>query len=154
MYNLQCRATIPTTYLKVIFCNSNMSYFRTAFTDVCLDCVSVLLLSVHGFIPWTILPTVCCSVLPRLGVTDFDHVRFITSNVRQLLGIEKLAWNRSIADAINTPMGMYLEKKSRTGPSTDNLTYSQFLKRMWFECFSCILVLSYIRFSHCVIQWP
>nr|CAB3265851.1 sterile alpha motif domain-containing protein 15-like [Phallusia mammillata] len=68
------------------------------------------------------------SLLPRLGITDFDHILFISSNVRQLLGLEKPFWNRSIADPPNTPMGSYLDKISRTGPSVEKLTYSQFLR--------------------------
>ncbi|CAK8683385.1 sterile alpha motif domain-containing protein 15-like [Clavelina lepadiformis] len=69
------------------------------------------------------------SNLPRMGVTDFDHILFITSSVRELLGIGKPFWNRSIADSTNTPMGLFLENKSRTGPSIDKMTFSQFLRR-------------------------
>ena len=64
-----------------------------------------------------------------MGVTDFDHILFITANVRKLLGLELQAWNVSIADPAETPMKRFLEIKSRTGPSIDKLTYSHFLKR-------------------------
>ena len=64
-----------------------------------------------------------------MGVTDFDHILFITSNVRKVLGLELQPWNVSIADPPNTPMGTYLEVKSRTGPSIDKLSYAHFLKQ-------------------------
>ncbi|XP_002120831.2 sterile alpha motif domain-containing protein 15-like [Ciona intestinalis] len=69
------------------------------------------------------------SNLPKLGVTDFDHILFISSSVRDLLNIEKPFWNRSIADPASSPMGNYLQIKSRTGPTLDKLSYSQFLRR-------------------------
>nr|XP_002120831.1 sterile alpha motif domain-containing protein 15-like [Ciona intestinalis] len=69
------------------------------------------------------------SNLPKLGVTDFDHILFIASSVRDLLNIEKPFWNRSIADPASSPMENYLQIKSRTGPSLDKLSYSQFLRR-------------------------
>ena len=64
-----------------------------------------------------------------MGIVDFDHILFITSSVRKLLGIKLLPWNTSIADPSKTPMGAFLQLKSRTGPNIDKITYSQFLKR-------------------------
>jgi len=69
------------------------------------------------------------SNLPRIGITDFDHILFITASIRSLLGIEDPFWNVSVADTSGSTMKMYLEKKSRTGPSLNKLKYSDFLKR-------------------------
>lgn len=51
----------------------------------------------------------------------------ISACVRELLGIMDTPWSRSIADLPRDPMGLFLEKKSRTGERADGLTYQQFL---------------------------
>uniref|UniRef100_H2Y9D8 SAM domain-containing protein n=1 Tax=Ciona savignyi TaxID=51511 RepID=H2Y9D8_CIOSA len=71
------------------------------------------------------------SNLPKLGITDFDHILFIAASVRDSLGIEKPYWNRSIADPASSPMGSFLDIKSRTGPTIDKLTYSQFIRGVY-----------------------
>ncbi|MCI4389486.1 hypothetical protein PGIGA_G00098530 [Pangasianodon gigas] len=68
-----------------------------------------------------------CCYLPRLGITDFEHMKAISARVRELLGISEPLWSRSIADPPQDDMNMFLEVKSRTGERADSLTYTQFL---------------------------
>ncbi|XP_072552955.1 sterile alpha motif domain-containing protein 15-like [Salminus brasiliensis] len=68
-----------------------------------------------------------CCYLPRLGITDFEHMKVISAHVRVLLGVSEPLWSRSIADPPRDDMGMFLEIKSRTGDRADSLTYRQFL---------------------------
>ncbi|XP_066532108.1 sterile alpha motif domain-containing protein 15-like isoform X2 [Hoplias malabaricus] len=68
-----------------------------------------------------------CCYLPRLGITDFDHMKAISAHVRELLGISDPLWSRSIADPPRDDKGMFLEMKSRTGTRADSLTYTKFL---------------------------
>ena len=55
-------------------------------------------------------------------------LQVISSHVRELLGVTEPLWSRSVADLPRDNMGLFLEKKSRTGDWADSLTYSQFLK--------------------------
>ncbi|XP_026175206.1 sterile alpha motif domain-containing protein 15 [Mastacembelus armatus] len=68
-----------------------------------------------------------CIYLPRLGITDFKDIQVISGHVRKLLGITETLWSRSIAEPMRDSMGLFLEKKSRTGQRADSLTYQQFL---------------------------
>ncbi|XP_019911553.1 sterile alpha motif domain-containing protein 15 [Esox lucius] len=68
-----------------------------------------------------------CRYLPRLGITDFEDMKAISGHVCELLGISEPLWSRSIADPLRDSMGLFLEKKSRTGDWADSLTYEQFL---------------------------
>ncbi|KAI4885420.1 hypothetical protein NFI96_018046 [Prochilodus magdalenae] len=74
-----------------------------------------------------------CRYLPRLGITDFEHMKqsfllqSISAHVRELLAISDPPWSRSIADPPRDEMGMFLEMKSRTGDRADSLSYAQFL---------------------------
>ncbi|XP_074471293.1 sterile alpha motif domain-containing protein 15-like [Sebastes fasciatus] len=65
--------------------------------------------------------------LPRLGITDFKDMKVISAHVRELLGIKKTPWSRSIADPPRDCLASYLEIKSGTGEHADSLTYQQFL---------------------------
>ncbi|XP_005986596.1 sterile alpha motif domain-containing protein 15 [Latimeria chalumnae] len=67
------------------------------------------------------------SHLPQLGITDFEHIKIISSEVRELLGIEKIPWNRSISLRHRDNLGLYLEEKGWTGEKADALTYQEFL---------------------------
>ncbi|KAF1376424.1 hypothetical protein PFLUV_G00211360 [Perca fluviatilis] len=71
-----------------------------------------------------------CIYMPRLGITDFKDMKVICAGVRDLLGITETPWSRNIADPPRDSMGLFLEKKSRTGERADNLTYQQFLDDM------------------------
>ncbi|XP_030577650.1 sterile alpha motif domain-containing protein 15 [Archocentrus centrarchus] len=71
-----------------------------------------------------------CMYLPRLGVTDIKHMQVISACVRDLLGIRETLWSRSIADPPRDTVGLFLEKKSRTGERADSLSYQQFLRDM------------------------
>uniref|UniRef100_A0A8D3DAD2 Uncharacterized protein n=2 Tax=Scophthalmus maximus TaxID=52904 RepID=A0A8D3DAD2_SCOMX len=65
-----------------------------------------------------------------LGVTDFKDMQVISARVRELLGITETRWSSSVADPLRDSMGLFLEKKSRTGEQTESLTYQQFLDDM------------------------
>ncbi|XP_028461717.1 sterile alpha motif domain-containing protein 15 isoform X1 [Perca flavescens] len=93
-----------------------------------------------------------CIYMPRLGIRDFKDMKLcctveasnqkrkekknnwpllvICAGVRELLGITETPWSRNIADPPRDSMGLFLEKKSRTGELADNLTYQQFLDDM------------------------
>uniref|UniRef100_A0A8C9SQM5 SAM domain-containing protein n=1 Tax=Scleropages formosus TaxID=113540 RepID=A0A8C9SQM5_SCLFO len=62
-----------------------------------------------------------------IGITDFEHMKDLSHRVRELLNIEEPLWNRSIALPRRDEMGLFLEKKSRTGVWADSLTYPEFL---------------------------
>ncbi|XP_060722456.1 sterile alpha motif domain-containing protein 15-like [Tachysurus vachellii] len=84
----------------------------------------------ENFITGKKLIYVNCNYLPRLGITDFEHMKAISACVRELLGISEPLWNRSIADPPRDDMAMFLEVRSRTGERADTLTYAQFLKQI------------------------
>ncbi|KAG7240263.1 hypothetical protein INR49_027074 [Caranx melampygus] len=71
-----------------------------------------------------------CIYLPRLGVTDFKDMQVISAHVRELLGITETPWGSSIADPRRDNLGLFLERKSRTGERADGLTYQEFLDDM------------------------
>ncbi|XP_034555632.1 sterile alpha motif domain-containing protein 15-like [Notolabrus celidotus] len=66
-----------------------------------------------------------CIYLPRLGITDFKDMQVISAHVRELQGITETLWSRSIADPSRDRMGLFLERKSRTGEQADSLIYNQ-----------------------------
>ncbi|XP_008283694.1 sterile alpha motif domain-containing protein 15 [Stegastes partitus] len=81
----------------------------------------------ENFITGRKLIYVNCTYLPRLGITDFKDMQVISAGVRELLGITEAPWSRSIADPPRDSMGLFLERKSRTGERADGLTFQQFL---------------------------
>lgn len=81
----------------------------------------------ENFITGRKLIYVDCTNLPKLGITDFEHMKVISAHVRELLGITETPWSRSIADPPRDAMGLFLEQKSRTGDRVNGLTYQQFL---------------------------
>ncbi|KAF3702676.1 Sterile alpha motif domain-containing protein 15 [Channa argus] len=83
-----------------------------------------------NFITGRKLIYVNCIYLPRLGITDFKDMQAISAHVRELLGITETLWSRSIADPPRDSMGLFLEKKSRTGERADNLSFQRFLDDM------------------------
>ncbi|XP_020488117.1 sterile alpha motif domain-containing protein 15 [Labrus bergylta] len=66
-----------------------------------------------------------CIYLPRLGITDFKDMQVIAARVRELLGITETLWSCSIADPPRDHIGLFLERKSRSGERADGLTYNQ-----------------------------
>ncbi|XP_023684217.1 sterile alpha motif domain-containing protein 15 isoform X2 [Paramormyrops kingsleyae] len=82
---------------------------------------------IENFIDGKKLLYVNCHYLPRLSITDFEHMKDISRHVRQLLDINEPQWNRSIALPRRDDMGLFLERKSQTGVRADSLTYTQFL---------------------------
>ncbi|XP_072307302.1 sterile alpha motif domain-containing protein 15-like [Eucyclogobius newberryi] len=71
------------------------------------------------------------STLPKLGITDFEHIKVICAHVRELLGITETLWSRSIADPRRDARALFLEQKSKTGARADKLTYRQFTGSLW-----------------------
>ncbi|XP_019118796.2 sterile alpha motif domain-containing protein 15 [Larimichthys crocea] len=81
----------------------------------------------ENFITGRKLIYVNCIYMPRLGITDYKDMQVISARVRELLGITETLWSRSIADPSRDNMGLFLEKKSRTGERADSLTYQRFV---------------------------
>ncbi|XP_016362790.1 sterile alpha motif domain-containing protein 15 [Sinocyclocheilus anshuiensis] len=73
------------------------------------------------------LINVNCFNLPRLGITDFQHMKLISAQVRVLLGVSEPLWNRSVADPLHDDRTVFLQMKSSSGQQADSLTYEQFL---------------------------
>ncbi|XP_043552824.1 sterile alpha motif domain-containing protein 15-like [Chiloscyllium plagiosum] len=71
-----------------------------------------------------------CSTLPRIGITDFEHIKVISHEIQKLLDIEEPLWSRSISKPHRDPMGLFLERKAPTGQRADALTLEEFLKEM------------------------
>ena len=51
----------------------------------------------------------------------------IAAEIRDLLGIELIPWDRSIADPPRDPMGLFLEQKRPTGERADALNFAEFI---------------------------
>ncbi|KFP73538.1 Sterile alpha motif domain-containing protein 15, partial [Acanthisitta chloris] len=60
----------------------------------------------------------------------------ISRHIRELLGIEEPLFNRSIALPYRDNMGLFLERKSRSGKKADALTFSQFIQEAGLEPYS------------------
>ncbi|XP_078727820.1 sterile alpha motif domain-containing protein 15 [Lampetra fluviatilis] len=69
-----------------------------------------------------------CSSLPRLGVTDFNHMNELCRGVRALLGVREPPFTRSIYEPRREPWGLYLEARARSGAQADSLTFEQFVQ--------------------------
>nr|XP_060613849.1 sterile alpha motif domain-containing protein 15 [Anolis sagrei ordinatus] len=80
-----------------------------------------------NFISGRKLIHVNCSNLPQIGITDFEDMKVVSRHIRELLKIEEPLFVRSIALPPRDNTGLFLEQKSRTGPRSDALTYSQFI---------------------------
>ncbi|NWS52861.1 SAM15 protein, partial [Chunga burmeisteri] len=62
----------------------------------------------------------------------------ISQHVRELLGIEEPLFNRSIALPYRDNMGLFLERKSRSGKKADALTFSQFIQEAGLEPYTVV----------------
>ncbi|XP_051833476.1 sterile alpha motif domain-containing protein 15 isoform X1 [Antechinus flavipes] len=69
-----------------------------------------------------------CSNLPQMGITDFEDMKVISRHTRELLGIEEPLFSRSISLPYRDTIGLFLERKARTGKKADALTLSQFVE--------------------------
>ncbi|XP_064607138.1 sterile alpha motif domain-containing protein 15-like [Liolophura sinensis] len=67
------------------------------------------------------------SSLPRIGICDFDHIKFISKSIRALLKIEEIPWDHHMSLQPRSDVGMYLETKCFNGKYRDQLTYESFL---------------------------
>ncbi|KAK7134117.1 hypothetical protein R3I94_015842 [Phoxinus phoxinus] len=81
----------------------------------------------ENFITGRKLIHVSCTSLPRLGITDFQHMQAISAQLAGLLGVWEPRWGRSVADPSHDELTGFLRKKSRSGQRTDSLTLQQFL---------------------------
>nr|XP_055041877.1 sterile alpha motif domain-containing protein 15-like [Misgurnus anguillicaudatus] len=79
----------------------------------------------ENFITGRKLIYVNCSYLPRLGINDFQHMKVISAHIRELLGISDVQWSRSVADAPEDDMSVFLKMKSCTGQRAESITYDQ-----------------------------
>ncbi|PKU37572.1 sterile alpha motif domain-containing protein 15 [Limosa lapponica baueri] len=79
-----------------------------------------------------------CSRLPAIGVTDFGHMQEISRHVRELLGTEEPLFSRSIALPYRDNLGLFLERKSRSGKKADALTFSQFVQEAGLEPYATV----------------
>lgn len=62
----------------------------------------------------------------------------ISRHVRELLGTEEPLFNRSIALPYRDNMGLFLERKSRSGKKADALTFSQFIQEAGLEPYTTV----------------
>ncbi|NXF79370.1 SAM15 protein, partial [Sclerurus mexicanus] len=62
----------------------------------------------------------------------------ISRHVRELLGIQEPLFNRSIALPYRDNMGLFLERKSRTGKKADALTFSEFIEKAGLEPYTTV----------------
>ncbi|NXI54997.1 SAM15 protein, partial [Chloroceryle aenea] len=62
----------------------------------------------------------------------------ISQHVRELLGIEEPLFNRSIALPYRDNIGLFLERKSRSGKKADALTFSQFIQEAGLEIYTTV----------------
>ncbi|NXY89345.1 SAM15 protein, partial [Alcedo cyanopectus] len=62
----------------------------------------------------------------------------ISRRVQELLGIEEPLFNRSIALPYRDNMGLFLERKSRSGRKADALTFSQFIQEAGLESYTTV----------------
>ncbi|NWU08505.1 SAM15 protein, partial [Cephalopterus ornatus] len=62
----------------------------------------------------------------------------ISRHVRELLGIEEPLFSRSIALPYRDNMGLFLERKSRTGKKADALTFAEFIEKAGLEPYTTV----------------
>ncbi|NXC13311.1 SAM15 protein, partial [Corythaeola cristata] len=62
----------------------------------------------------------------------------ISRHVRELLEIEEPLFNRSIALPYRDNMGLFLERKSRSGKKADALTFLQFIQEAGLEPYAAV----------------
>ncbi|XP_068627101.1 uncharacterized protein [Battus philenor] len=67
------------------------------------------------------------SKLPMVNIHDFQHIKMITSKVRQLFGTEFIRFSRSVGLPPRKPLTHCTWFKSRTGPSWG-------IRRNWTRC--------------------
>ncbi|XP_064611618.1 sterile alpha motif domain-containing protein 15-like [Liolophura sinensis] len=67
------------------------------------------------------------SAFPKIGITDFNHIKSISKSIRELLSLEEPDWKRSISFPPREDLGMFLERKMTKGASRDAMTYKKFL---------------------------
>ncbi|XP_003384153.2 PREDICTED: sterile alpha motif domain-containing protein 15-like [Amphimedon queenslandica] len=63
------------------------------------------------------------SNLPKIGITDWKDIQVISKEVRDLLHIEDPCWNKSISLPPASELHLFLERKSKSGRHSDELTF-------------------------------
>ncbi|NXL87942.1 SAM15 protein, partial [Alectura lathami] len=62
----------------------------------------------------------------------------ISRHVRELLGTEEPVFSRSLALPYRDTMGLFFERKSRSGQKADALTFSQFVQEARLEPYTIV----------------
>lgn len=63
--------------------------------------------------------------------TDRDvFFQIIAKKIREVLGIEEPHWDRSISLKHRETLGLYLERKSKTGTDANALTFEDFMHEL------------------------
>ncbi|XP_044292233.1 sterile alpha motif domain-containing protein 15 isoform X2 [Varanus komodoensis] len=83
-----------------------------------------------SFLSWT--PE---EVAEWIEVLGFPQYKEVSQHVRDLLEIEEAPFVRSISLPHRDNTGLFLEQKSKTGPRSDALTYSQFVQEKGLQEF-------------------
>jgi len=65
------------------------------------------------------------SHLPKIGITDFEHIKTITKAVRAQLGINAEKWDRPIALPPKDTVEHFLERKAFSGAESNGLTFEE-----------------------------
>lgn len=68
------------------------------------------------------------SQLPKLGITDFDHIKKISAAVRAQLGIGVEKWDRSISLPQKDTVEHFIERKSHSGNDSKALTFEEHVR--------------------------
>ncbi|GAB1610048.1 hypothetical protein Ahia01_001290700, partial [Argonauta hians] len=72
------------------------------------------------------LIVVTASTLCRMGIRNFEDIKYIANEIRELIYLEYPEWNRSISLPPRSDWGMFLEKKSFTGAESEQLDFEKF----------------------------
>lgn len=85
---------------------------------------------IQNFINGRKLITVNASSLPKMNIHDFEEITKITEKIRSLFNMDKENYFRSIALPPEDPMVMYLQYRSKSGKSYDEMTRVDFFRKM------------------------
>ncbi|XP_041983645.1 uncharacterized protein LOC121736487 [Aricia agestis] len=67
------------------------------------------------------------SKMPKMNVTNFEHIKIITAKVRELFGVEMIRFTRSLGLPYRKPLTHCTWFKSQTGPSMG-------VRTLWNRC--------------------
>ncbi|XP_044164407.1 uncharacterized protein LOC114960209 isoform X3 [Acropora millepora] len=100
----------------------------------CQEWVSMILITSSGIYSVTHRSSLNHFDLPCGLKREKNHAcqqaMVIAKKVRELLGIEEPYWNRSISLLHREPLGLFLEKKGKTGTEADLLTFEDYKRQL------------------------